>query len=219
MKVDHPHIFVSPKLSARSFAMPSRPMKRSRSKSGEGQADRPLKRVSLVPVNKSDIFLPRPIFHTVLPLVDFSQQKPPIVAADGYSMTPLWGPGLQSDSTTTPPKSPPSQENQADDGDRMDCDTATGQPVSPGVTPLSTNRLPHGPSGPSDTEAVQPRIPKPLMTCPSLEMSETLSPAPQDSAPQIVPSVQPKRPRFTMGPRSDCEKCRMGVKGHWGHFT
>jgi len=27
-----------------------------------------------------------------------------------------------------------------------------------------------------------------------------------------------RRQRFTMGPRRDCEKCRLGVKGHWMHF-
>jgi len=27
-----------------------------------------------------------------------------------------------------------------------------------------------------------------------------------------------RKQRFTMGPRSDCEKCRTGVKGHWMHF-
>lgn len=27
-----------------------------------------------------------------------------------------------------------------------------------------------------------------------------------------------RKQRFTMGPRSDCEKCRLGVKGHWMHF-
>ena len=27
------------------------------------------------------------------------------------------------------------------------------------------------------------------------------------------------RQKFTMGPRSDCEKCRMGVKGHSVHFS
>lgn len=26
-----------------------------------------------------------------------------------------------------------------------------------------------------------------------------------------------RKQRFTMGPRSDCEKCRLGVKGHWMH--
>ncbi|KAI0928064.1 hypothetical protein AcW2_004197 [Taiwanofungus camphoratus] len=27
-----------------------------------------------------------------------------------------------------------------------------------------------------------------------------------------------RKQKFTMGPRADCEKCRMGVKGHWMHF-
>jgi len=27
-----------------------------------------------------------------------------------------------------------------------------------------------------------------------------------------------KRQRFTMGPRADCEKCRLGIKGHSVHF-
>lgn len=26
-----------------------------------------------------------------------------------------------------------------------------------------------------------------------------------------------RKQRFTMGPRADCEKCRLGVKGHWMH--
>jgi len=30
-----------------------------------------------------------------------------------------------------------------------------------------------------------------------------------------MPSL--RKQRFTMGPRADCEKCRMGVKGHWMH--
>ncbi|KAH9930907.1 uncharacterized protein B0H18DRAFT_1116613 [Fomitopsis serialis] len=31
-------------------------------------------------------------------------------------------------------------------------------------------------------------------------------------------SMPSRRQRFTMGPRADCEKCRLGVKGHWMHF-
>jgi len=27
-----------------------------------------------------------------------------------------------------------------------------------------------------------------------------------------------RKAKFTMGPRGDCEKCRLGVKGHWMHF-
>ena len=46
MKADHPPLFVSPKLSASSFAMPPRPMKRTRSRSRDGQVDRPLVSIS-----------------------------------------------------------------------------------------------------------------------------------------------------------------------------
>lgn len=31
------------------------------------------------------------------------------------------------------------------------------------------------------------------------------------------PAVSNRKQRFTMGPRSDCEKCRLGIKGHWMH--
>lgn len=45
---------------------------------------------------------------------------------------------------------------------------------------------------------------------------------PQDinmHSPRISPApISTRRQRFTMGPRADCEKCRMGVKGHWVHF-
>lgn len=43
-------------------------------------------------------------------------------------------------------------------------------------------------------------------------------------SPSPTASVSPssaggmRRPRFTMGPRADCEKCRLGVRGHWMHF-
>ncbi|KAF8522123.1 hypothetical protein BU17DRAFT_87223 [Hysterangium stoloniferum] len=29
----------------------------------------------------------------------------------------------------------------------------------------------------------------------------------------------PRKPRITMGPRADCEKCRLGIKGHWMHLN
>jgi len=214
MKVDHPPLFVSSKLSASSFAMPSRPMKRSRSRSRDGQVDRPLKRVSLV--NSADVFPQRPIFHTVLPVMDFSHQKSQVSPAEGYSMTPLWRPRPQNDTTAQPP---PSYENQVDDDVRMDCDIAPRQSASPGVPiPPFNNPGPNLPD-PINAEGVSPRIPKPLMSTPSLEMSEIFPPVSQGSTPQTIRLSQPKRPRFTMGPRSDCEKCRAGVKGHWGHFT
>ena len=29
----------------------------------------------------------------------------------------------------------------------------------------------------------------------------------------------PRKPRFTMGPRADCDLCRQGVKGHSAHWS
>ncbi|KAF9452266.1 hypothetical protein P691DRAFT_805147 [Macrolepiota fuliginosa MF-IS2] len=38
----------------------------------------------------------------------------------------------------------------------------------------------------------------------------------------IIPSsprlVTPRKQRFAMGPRADCEKCRLGIKGHFVHL-
>lgn len=41
--------------------------------------------------------------------------------------------------------------------------------------------------------------------------------SPMAISPAISPTTN-RKPRLTMGPRSDCEKCRLGVKGHWMHF-
>jgi len=51
----------------------------------------------------------------------------------------------------------------------------------------------------------------------------TLSEMPIPPPPPISQSPGPKltsgrKQRFTMGPRADCLKCRMGEKGHWMHF-
>ncbi|KAJ7046636.1 hypothetical protein C8F04DRAFT_1061220 [Mycena alexandri] len=34
----------------------------------------------------------------------------------------------------------------------------------------------------------------------------------------VLGSPASKKQRFMMGPRADCEKCRLGVKGHWVHL-
>ena len=36
--------------------------------------------------------------------------------------------------------------------------------------------------------------------------------------PSLKSTIPRKQPRFTMGPRADCEKCRLGVKGHFVHL-
>lgn len=46
----------------------------------------------------------------------------------------------------------------------------------------------------------------------------SLSPTPSFSEALSPQSPLRNRPKFSMGPRQDCEKCRLGVKGHWAHF-
>jgi hypothetical protein len=41
---------------------------------------------------------------------------------------------------------------------------------------------------------------------------------PQDAPITVNSQMVARKPRFTMGPRADCEKCRLGVKGHWAHY-
>ena len=41
----------------------------------------------------------------------------------------------------------------------------------------------------------------------------------QESHQPLQPLPGPtRRSRFTMGPRPDCDKCRLGVPGHYAHF-
>jgi len=178
--------------------MPSRPMKRSRSRSGDGHVDRPLKRVSLAPVNSTDVVPFKPVFHTPLPVMDFSQQKSSISSTDGYSMTPSWRLRPQSDTIS---QAPPSDENRVDDGDvRMDCETSPKRLASPITPPSPSSDKTHNSSIPADAEQLPLRTTKPLTNCPSLEMSEIPPPVPQGPTPRVVRSSQPKLQRFTMGP-------------------
>lgn len=62
-------------------------------------------------------------------------------------------------------------------------------------------------------------VPTPLDT-PHLAQLEPLYPTPTmlHLASTTDVSTGYRKQRFTMGPRSDCEKCRLGVKGHWAHY-
>lgn len=42
--------------------------------------------------------------------------------------------------------------------------------------------------------------------------------SPTNILPPLKSTIPRKQPRFTMGPRADCEKCRLGVKGHFVHL-
>lgn len=73
-------------------------------------------------------------------------------------------------------------------------------PATPANSPLSTqNHV-------ADTHAHLPN-----------STSQSSSMSPMAISPAVSPSSNRKQ-RFTMGPRSDCEKCKLGVKGHWMHI-
>jgi hypothetical protein len=85
-------------------------------------------------------------------------------------------------------------------------------PISHGQGPMICV-LPATPSASPSTP--QEHVSRSQMPLPTSQPSPTPSVAmfPTNSSP-----VTSRKQRFTMGPRSDCEKCRLGVKGHWMHF-
>ncbi|GBE82609.1 hypothetical protein SCP_0409940 [Sparassis crispa] len=63
----------------------------------------------------------------------------------------------------------------------------------------------------------------PELTPASTQGGPFIPPAPAEEPIQRQAQAQAQGPagrkqRFTMGPRADCEKCRLGVRGHWMHF-
>ncbi|SRR6266702_2081240 len=69
------------------------------------------------------------------------------------------------------------------------------------------------PTPPIGTAILPPHFPfsSGCMNTMPLGLRESQQPSQQQQAP-------PRRSRFTMGPRPDCEKCRLGVPGHYAHF-
>ena len=66
---------------------------------------------------------------------------------------------------------------------------------------------------------IQPSTPShrvPLQS--SMSESSPISVSPSNSRVCSPSTPSSRKPRVTMGPRPDCEKCRMGVKGHWMHI-
>lgn len=71
------------------------------------------------------------------------------------------------------------------------------------------------PATPSDSPTMlQDQNSRPQAPSPTARSSPI---SPMTVSPTNSP-ITSRKQRFTMGPRSDCEKCRMGVKGHWMHF-
>ncbi|KAF9009404.1 hypothetical protein BDQ17DRAFT_1421592 [Cyathus striatus] len=65
-----------------------------------------------------------------------------------------------------------------------------------------------------------PPTPMSVMGQPSFSFSESAPPpnlSPMSTSP-LTPGGTARKHKFTMGPRADCEKCRLGIKGHWVHL-
>lgn len=73
-------------------------------------------------------------------------------------------------------------------------------PATPSVSPIAYQD--------QDTCSKTPRPTSQASPTSAMPISPTNSSSP----------VTNRKQRFTMGPRFDCEKCRLGVKGHWMHF-
>jgi hypothetical protein len=79
--------------------------------------------------------------------------------------------------------------------------------TDPSMSP-STNRLPQNPLEQLGAQA--------CLHTPSVSASNSGMSTPTYVTPPKL--VSQKKPRFMMGPRADCEKCRMGIKGHLVHL-
>jgi len=80
----------------------------------------------------------------------------------------------------------------------------------------SASRLPYAHSINMASAHSADALPEPVSTPPPPPSPAPMSISPESSFAQLPQSQ--RKPRFTMGPRSDCEKCRLGVKGHWMHL-
>ncbi|KAG2158414.1 uncharacterized protein EDB93DRAFT_1121317 [Suillus bovinus] len=94
---------------------------------------------------------------------------------------------------------------------------AGGQPLTPSMTVTMASSVYVQP-GISDG---QQESQGPTQSHDSFQTTSSEMPIP--SSPPISQSPGPKstsgrKQRFTMGPRADCPKCRIGEKGHWMHF-
>ncbi|KAI0811176.1 hypothetical protein BC629DRAFT_1589913 [Irpex lacteus] len=80
----------------------------------------------------------------------------------------------------------------------------------PAITIPETSALPGQPYPPPYTSDPAPLTPTTPIRSSRMELQ------PEDIA---LPLSPPRKPRFTMGPRLDCEKCRLRVPGHYSHFN
>jgi hypothetical protein len=97
----------------------------------------------------------------------------------------------------------------------MDMDDASGTPNTQQMSPssiMSTTQPYHyqnqQPFAPMET---QQATDQPFFVSPS-------NPRPTYASPTTMPGFQQHRPRFTLGPKANCELCRLRVPGHYAHL-
>ncbi|KAH7922838.1 hypothetical protein BV22DRAFT_1197150 [Leucogyrophana mollusca] len=100
-------------------------------------------------------------------------------------------------------------------------------PPSSHSQPLIQNHPPAiflHPATPSDISPHQNAVPFSLgdqttqPQSPSIPPGSPMSGTSQGASSPTCPFGTTRKQRFTMGPRADCLKCKMGVKGHWMHL-
>jgi len=86
------------------------------------------------------------------------------------------------------------------------------------LTDSPAHVLPPTPAPPSGSY-FDPELPCPATRTPSpVSGNKMMALSPSPSYANVVVFSPRRQQRFTMGPRADCEKCRLGVKGHWVHY-
>jgi len=219
-----------------SFTMSCRSNQMKRSRSPDSPNERPMKRLSLAVVNDYSHPMSSPIrFATGF----FQAQSTMTLSSEDTWVSQACGHGWRIESSAiSQPQNQYSVPSREDDM-VMDCDSFPKHPTPRTcqtncihtINPRATQQLLTPPpdyisASPSASTAHRSsQINIQQSTVPTRTHSiDSIMPVPTPSASQTIPiPASPtgsgvRKVKFTMGPRGDCEKCRLGVKGHWMHF-
>ncbi|VDB99957.1 unnamed protein product [Peniophora sp. CBMAI 1063] len=219
------HIEMEIDMRSSSFLSP-RPMKRSRSPDGDDEAlgaPSAKKRLSLATANSNDMF------SMPMGVNMFAFQQPqsssPGMAPPGPSMDEHWV--VQTRRISISRQTPPEDDMMNTDPEPMQPQPAQTQtpgmqqqqqfpqaqyPTAPDIQVMGA------PSYPTPAPSPGPITLPPLPLNPFLRAEHTSAHTPPIQSlmlPQQIPQQQ--RPRFSMGPRPNCDLCRRRVEGHYAH--
>ncbi|KAG9226431.1 hypothetical protein CCMSSC00406_0003310 [Pleurotus cornucopiae] len=109
--------------------------------------------------------------------------------------------------------------NEALQGTIVERYPITDEDVMMDVAMISSQQMKEDDEPPSIPTSASVILPPPFLAeTPLAQQDSSLLAVP--SVPRFQPQGDPKpRPRMTMGPRAGCEKCQLGVKGHWMHLS